>query len=186
MAWLMTDAARRDVAASDPGGGRSGADRARIRWGDGRQPRQVRGEVNKSSRPRRVKDEGNQRRCPALTDTGRQRQPKRGSNIVGRAVLEGAERERRITAVGDHAQADIGGYRRSGVDTQAVQTVQHVAAGSSRAAVRMPKSAARAALIFMTGLLRWARPSADRAFRCQTGKSPAGWETRDASQDPSR
>ena len=76
----------------------------------------------------RVEHEGNRRRCPAVTDAG-QRQPKRRANIVGRAVLKGGERKRRITAVDGHAQTEIGGHRRLGVDAQLVQTVQHVGAG---------------------------------------------------------
>ena len=58
-----------------------------------------------------------------------QRQAKRGPNIVGVAVLNGGECERRITAVDGHAQTEIGGHRRLGVDAQFVQTVQHIGAG---------------------------------------------------------
>jgi hypothetical protein len=39
-----------------------------------------------------------------------------------------------------------------------------------------PKSEARAAPIVMTRLFRCALPSADRAGRCRTGESRAGWE----------
>src|ERR1700730_358348 len=50
------------------------------------------------------------------------------------------------------------------------------APGSSRAAVRMPKSAASAAPIFMRELLRWALPSADRAAGAEQASRLHGGE----------